>query len=1040
MDTWGGILPIADDDEVIIPATKKVTLDITHPRLKKLLIKDSLRVSTDINNLKLNAFIIHVTRSGSFLIGTEDVIFTNNFTIELAEIFRSEHFVLDDIIEPPNKALITSGTNKFYGVKKNPSWTRLSIVARKDETILNLSENVDWVVGDDIVIASTSMEQEEIEYHTIKTIISSKQIELENKLQYNHYGAGSPTVTDNGTLDQRAEVGVLTRNIKIIGADDSDWGCRIITPKYTARESGGPRVTIEGNIYLQGVEISACGQRDTFQGSLDFPFLNGASRNEINNCVIRDGKGIGVNLEGAANVHFIDSIITNVRKFGIYVRAPNNLSFNRNLILNIVKRPEYSNDEVWDDLIGFFYDSETYLADTKVFITNNSISGVDLFAWVVPGHKCGTTNNNFVNNSGHTARAGWFVSKFPPGGSECMAFSKFIGYKNFDQGFVNRWEIFKIELEKMVFADNKFSLSMNGGSSGDRKYPVSKLKDTTIYGKALSDCDFCYTSKKECETNGIITSLFEVKTYNFIHNINEIPLYNVTSPSYLWGGNQYIENVQFINFVVTNICSKSHTIVTNRFVQDTSVDVKLKNIQLFNVTEPNYFWFNNRSPLKFPGFCAKRHCTGIYNINIQDIDGRYFGFPANFFNNKGIGNDGFCTRKEAWNGWACQDKYMLLSMMHFGGGRSLIIAPLKFSIFEFGQDVSEEDKFLNTVDNQSKFPVIIQRNSYNHIEFSASMSQGILYKLDSYDDNAWAVFRVQITDPAIMSTKVNGKDIEPIAVNSDVIDYSQYADTCGAHAYFSSNYTLIFLVNNKPDCLVKVIKTDSVRVEMRLDLPVKEFYSNIGTSLFRDRLAGILKIPTHRLRIVGIREGSTIVDFNILKENQGTTDSDTGETVETEEQTAAGLEELTNLKNTLIESIDKVAAELDVPVLDVEADVVETEETLRPEKERVFVKHCRFFNTTTYEFIDTEEKEIKSDQGVAETFIRINCKDCVIVNQCKQFFEIACDINEEIMGKEECAKLGTPDLEESDDDDNDTSSSFIISLVSILITVINLLA
>ena len=226
--------------------------------------------------------------------------------------------------------------------------------------------------------------------------------------------------------------------------------------------------------------------------------------------------------------------------------------------------------------------------------------------------------------------------------------------------------------------------------------------------------------------------------------------------------------------------------------------------------------------------------------------------------------------------------------MLFGGGRSLIIVPLKFSFFEFGQDVSEEDKFLNIVDNQSKFPVIIHRNSYNYIEFSASMSQSILYKLDSYDNDAWAVFRVQITDPAIMSTKVNGKDIEPIAVNSDVIDYSQYADTCGAHAYFSSNYTLIFLVNNKPDCLVKVIKTDSVRVEMRLDLPVKEFYSNIGTSLFRDRLADILKIPTHRLRIVGIRKGSTIVDFNIIKENQGTTDSDTGETVETKEQAVAG--------------------------------------------------------------------------------------------------------------------------------------------------------
>lgn len=48
---------------------------------------------------------------------------------------------------------------------------------------------------------------------------------------------------------------------------------------------------------------------------------------------------------------------------------------------------------------------------------------------------------------------------------------------------------------------------------------------------------------------------------------------------------------------------------------------------------------------------------------------------------------------------------------------------------------------------------------------------------------------------------------------------------------------------------------------MRLDIDVETFYKDIGTSTFIDKIAGLLSIHPSQLKIVGIRKGSTIIDF-----------------------------------------------------------------------------------------------------------------------------------------------------------------------------------
>lgn len=63
--------------------------------------------------------------------------------------------------------------------------------------------------------------------------------------------------------------------------------------------------------------------------------------------------------------------------------------------------------------------------------------------------------------------------------------------------------------------------------------------------------------------------------------------------------------------------------------------------------------------------------------------------------------------------------------------------------------------------------------------------------------------------------------------------------------------------------MVETIVTNSVKVSLRLDTTVDDFYKNDMASSFIDKMTAFLGISMDRIRIVGVRAGSVIVDFTI---------------------------------------------------------------------------------------------------------------------------------------------------------------------------------
>lgn len=108
--------------------------------------------------------------------------------------------------------------------------------------------------------------------------ITGNVITLTSALKFDHFGDGSITIeSDYGTLDMRAGVGHITRNIKIVGNNEgtgAGWGCRVLVYQFEDGET-----IRRGQAVLQGVEFDNCGQSDSSNSAVDFRYLDNQDYN-----------------------------------------------------------------------------------------------------------------------------------------------------------------------------------------------------------------------------------------------------------------------------------------------------------------------------------------------------------------------------------------------------------------------------------------------------------------------------------------------------------------------------------------------------------------------------------------------------------------------------------------------------------------------------------------------------------------------------------------------------------------------------------------
>jgi cell migration-inducing and hyaluronan-binding protein len=238
-DTWPDNRVPATGDSVVIPAELGVLLDVSPPALHSITIHGTLAFDDQDLDITAKWILVH----GALRIGREGEPYEHRATITLTGRLDE-----GDINGMGNRMLGVSSTGSLdiHGAER-VNWTRLASTAAAGAQQITLDREVDWAVEDQIVIASTDFDPLHAERRTI-TSVDDETIGLDEELRWEHFGVTQSI--EGRTLDERAEVGLLTRNITVgsTTADTADaYGAHII-------------VLSGGQVRIEGLELHLVGQ------------------------------------------------------------------------------------------------------------------------------------------------------------------------------------------------------------------------------------------------------------------------------------------------------------------------------------------------------------------------------------------------------------------------------------------------------------------------------------------------------------------------------------------------------------------------------------------------------------------------------------------------------------------------------------------------------------------------------------------------------------------------------------------------------------
>jgi hypothetical protein len=240
--SWGGeAAPSSTTTDIVyFPEGGSALLDIDVV-LDYWVIEGNLVWKNDADiHMSAKAIIVN---GGKFLIGKENAPYSATGLIQLNGHWHTKKLPLCG-----TKTIFqTLGSVEMHGMKKTPTWVELDTTAAAGQKELKLREAVQhWNHGDKIVIAGTDAysvdcrldrkDNCQTETGTIETVSNGgKTIQLAENLKYRHLAEEVESNIPGAPKTQiRAEVGVLTRNLKVKGSNDVDGSGEPGTEGYGA--------------------------------------------------------------------------------------------------------------------------------------------------------------------------------------------------------------------------------------------------------------------------------------------------------------------------------------------------------------------------------------------------------------------------------------------------------------------------------------------------------------------------------------------------------------------------------------------------------------------------------------------------------------------------------------------------------------------------------------------------------------------------------------------------------------------------------------
>jgi hypothetical protein len=287
-ETWPNRKVPVEGDKVVIARDKDVILDVSPPALGGVSIDGKLTFSND-QDLELTTewIMLH----GELAIGSEARPHTRNATITFTDNVPGEDVMAG---MGDRGIMISGGTLNLHGDRTH-TWTKLAETAEAGSTRIEVLDASQWRVGDEIVLASTDYNPRQAETRFI-TAISGNTITLNQPLDYMHFGK----ITFG--VDERGEVGLLTRNIRIQASADAEetfFGGHIMAMPSS-------------KMYVEGVELTRMGQNLTLaRYPIHWHLVGDADGQYVRNAAIHDTYNRCVTVHGTHNLQVENNVTYN---------------------------------------------------------------------------------------------------------------------------------------------------------------------------------------------------------------------------------------------------------------------------------------------------------------------------------------------------------------------------------------------------------------------------------------------------------------------------------------------------------------------------------------------------------------------------------------------------------------------------------------------------------------------------------------------------------------------------------------------------------
>jgi hypothetical protein len=591
------------------------------------------------------------------------------------------------------------GTLNLHGNRTN-SWTKLSKTAEAGSNSIEVLNATGWRAGDVIVLASTDFDPHQAERRTIAAI-RGNTITLDKKLDYMHFGK----ITFN--VDERGEVGMLSRNIVVQASPDADKTL-----------FGGHIMAMSGSkMFVEGVELNRMGQNmHLARYPIHWHLIGDAQGQYIRNSAIHDTYSRCVTVHGTnylgvennvtynniGHCFFLEDAVEHGNQFvhnlGILTKChpdapcvPTNLApFGSAGGQNF----NTAGQNAKDILIPSDNTASTFwITNPDNIYRENVAAGSDAtgFWFALPEHPTGkfegteisaktwprrTRVREFKGNTAHSNFDSFMFDRgprpdghFATGGHISLAnpadanspqvesvIEDFTGYKNRNGGIWTRGEMHTFKNLKL--ADNAIGYTHASGNIGRSAF-TSRVVDSLFVGETenignpRTPAEMAYgRSLPEPELAD-----FPIRGYEFYDFRHEL------------------DNVTFVNFQ-DNATRKTGAI---SYLLFTSFGMSSNNtIQRAK--------FINAKPVYFPPMEHKwsndDYGNGSYKTSVfNDKDGSVGGVPNSYIViNGGIAIDEACEIKPTWNAAVCKGDVGRMTVGGgggggFGGGRGAGPAP-----------------------------------------------------------------------------------------------------------------------------------------------------------------------------------------------------------------------------------------------------------------------------------------------------------------------------------------------------------------------------